>query len=60
MIGAWPAIPGVAESGNRDALARLAPLRAVLPAGAGSGSVEVFAAMSVAAFDRDWVASLAG
>lgn len=60
VIGAWPAVPGVAEAGNRDALARLAPVRAVLPAGAGSGSAAQFAAMSAAAFDPDWVASLAG
>ena len=31
VIGAWPRDPGAAETGNRDALAGLAPLRAVLP-----------------------------
>ena len=35
VIGSWPADPGLAEEGNREALAELAPLRAVLPAGAG-------------------------
>src|SRR6185295_18063055 len=33
VIGAWPSDPGPAEQGNREALGRLAPLRAVLPAG---------------------------
>jgi dethiobiotin synthetase len=32
VIGAWPREPGAAESGNRDALGELAPVRAVLPA----------------------------
>jgi dethiobiotin synthetase len=60
VIGAWPAEPGVAEAGNRDALAGLAPLRAVLPAGAGSLSAAEFTAMSVAAVDRAWLLSLTG
>ena len=34
VIGAWPADPGPVELTNRQALARMAPLRAVLPAGA--------------------------
>jgi dethiobiotin synthetase len=59
VIGAWPRHPGAAELGNRDALARLAPVRAVLPAGAGSLTAGDFAAMSTSAFDPDWVASLA-
>lgn len=58
IIGAWPADPGVAEEGNRQALAKLAPVRAALPAGAGALSVDEFATMSVAAFDPAWVASL--
>jgi dethiobiotin synthetase len=58
VIGAWPRDPGAVESGNRDALAGLAPLRAVLPAGAGSSSPAEFESMSVAAFDPQWVASL--
>ena len=35
VIGAWPDQPGIVETSNRDALARMAPLRAVLPAGCG-------------------------
>ena len=60
VIGAWPAQPGVAESDNRVALARLAPLRAVLPAGAGSLTAEAFESISAAGFDRSWVESLLG
>ncbi|MHA3022065.1 dethiobiotin synthase [Mycobacterium sp. BMJ-28] len=56
VIGAWPAQPGVAELGNRSALESLAPVRAVLPAGAAVGAD--FAAISAAAFDRDWIAGL--
>jgi dethiobiotin synthetase len=59
-IGAWPREPGVAEVGNRDALAGLAEVRAVLPEGAGSLSAAEFETMSVAAFDAQWVTSLAG
>jgi dethiobiotin synthetase len=58
VIGAWPRQSGPAELGNRDALARLAPVRAVLPAGAGSLTAGDFEAMSTSAFDPDWVASL--
>jgi dethiobiotin synthetase len=58
VIGSWPARPGVVETSNRSALDRLAPVRAALPAGAGALAVDDFASMSVAAFDRDWVASL--
>jgi dethiobiotin synthase len=36
VIGAWPASPGLAERCNLDDLARVAPLLAVLPAGAGA------------------------
>ncbi|HEY9263859.1 MAG TPA: ATP-dependent dethiobiotin synthetase BioD, partial [Mycobacterium sp.] len=60
VIGAWPSQPGVAEAGNRKALARLAPLRAVLPEGAGSSTAKAFESMSAAAFDRSWVESLVG
>lgn len=56
VVGAWPAQPGVAEQGNRSALESLAPVRAVLPAGAAVGAD--FAAISAAAFDRDWIAGL--
>ncbi|KWX25119.1 dethiobiotin synthetase [Mycolicibacterium wolinskyi] len=58
VIGAWPADPGVAELGNREALGELAPVRAVLPAGAGSMSADEFTAMSSAGFDRSWIESL--
>ena len=58
VIGSWPADPGIAEEGNRKALAELAPLRAVLPAGAGALSSAAFETMSRAAFDQAWVESL--
>ncbi len=58
VIGAWPAEPGVAELDNRTALEALAPVRAVLPAGAGAASPERFEALSAAAFDADWITSL--
>jgi dethiobiotin synthetase len=60
VIGAWPREPGVAEVGNRAALGRLAAVRAVLPAGAGILGAEDFESMSAAAFDAQWVTSLAG
>jgi dethiobiotin synthetase len=60
VIGAWPPDPGVAETGNREALGRLAAIRAVLPARAGCMSSAAFESMSSAAFDTDWVKSLAG
>ncbi len=58
VIGSWPARPGLVETSNRSALARLAPVRAALPAGAASMDAAEFAAMSAAAFDGDWVTSL--
>jgi dethiobiotin synthetase len=58
VIGAWPREPGVAEVGNRDALSRLAAVRAVLPAGAGALSAAEFESMSASAFDPQWVAEL--
>jgi dethiobiotin synthetase len=57
-IGSWPARPGLVETSNRSALSRLAPVRAALPAGAGSMDVAEFATMSKAAFDRDWITTL--
>jgi dethiobiotin synthetase len=60
VIGAWPRDPGVAEAGNREALARLAAIRAVLPDRAGGMTPADFESMSSAAFDPDWVKSLAG
>ncbi|BBY83880.1 ATP-dependent dethiobiotin synthetase BioD [Mycolicibacterium pulveris] len=58
VIGAWPAAPGHAEEGNREALAALAPLRGVLPAGAGAFSAARFEAMSDGVFDTDWISGL--
>ncbi|AKN17250.1 dethiobiotin synthase [Mycobacterium haemophilum] len=58
VIGSWPERPGAAQTSNRSALARLAPLRATLPAGAGSMHATDFAALSAAVFDRDWVTTL--
>jgi dethiobiotin synthetase len=58
VVGAWPSEPSVAEVGNREALGRLAPLRAVLPADAGSLNAAEFASVSESAFARDWVAGL--
>lgn len=58
VIGSWPTDPGAAEQDNREALARLAPVRAVLPAGAGVMSAAEFEAMSSSAFDSDWVRTL--
>lgn len=58
VIGAWPAEPGVAEQGNREALAGLADVRAVLPAGASALAPEKFQALGAGAFDRNWIASL--
>ena len=58
VIGSWPAQPRLVETSNRSALARLAPVRAALPAGAGSMAAAEFAATSRAAFDRHWVTTL--
>lgn len=58
VIGSWPGEPGVVQTSNRSALAGLAPVRAVLPAGAASD--DGFAALAATAFDRDWVRSLVG
>jgi dethiobiotin synthetase len=58
VVGAWPDEPGAAELSNREALGRIAPLRAVLPAGAGRLSPTDFAAVSSGAFDSRWVSSL--
>ncbi len=64
VIGNWPLQPGVVETSNRSALARLsplkAPLRAALPAGAGAMSAAEFTAMSAHAFDRRWLTALVG
>jgi dethiobiotin synthetase len=59
IVGAWPSDPGPAEEGNREALRRLAPLRAVLPAGLGTVSAAEFETVCASAFDPAWVAGLA-
>jgi dethiobiotin synthetase len=58
VIGSWPVQPGAAETYNRGTLARLAPVRAVLPGGAGSLTPPHFAEMSRQAFGAEWVAGL--
>ena len=58
VIGSWPADPGAAEKSNRDALARLAPVRAALPAGVATVSATDFALFSSRAFDPAWAAGL--
>ena len=58
VIGSWPTAPGAAEEFNRGALTRLAPVRAVLPAGAAALAPADFAVMARDAFDPDWVAGL--
>ncbi|HEU4363660.1 MAG TPA: dethiobiotin synthase [Mycobacterium sp.] len=58
IIGSWPAQPDPVHTANRAALDRLAPVRAALPAGAGAVDAAGFAAMSAAAFDRNWVSTL--
>jgi dethiobiotin synthetase len=58
VIGSWPDEPGPVETSNRCALAKLAPVRAALPAGAGSMDPAEFAAISGCAFDSAWVTAL--
>jgi dethiobiotin synthetase len=58
VIGAWPADPGPAELSNREALERIAPVRAVLPVGAGALAAEAFSEVSAHAFASGWVQSL--
>jgi dethiobiotin synthetase len=58
VIGSWPAEPDVAEMDNREALAELAPVRGMLPAGAGALSAADFEAMSASVFHTDWVRTL--
>lgn len=58
VIGSWPARPGPVQTSNRSALARLAPVRAVVPAGA--SATPDFAALSADVFDRAWVTTLVG
>ena len=58
VIGDWPAEPGTAELSNREALELIAPVRALLPTGAGRLTAEAFADLSAHAFATDWVKSL--
>jgi dethiobiotin synthetase len=58
IVGAWPERPGPAESYNRGELARLAPLRALLPEKAAALTPGEFEAISQAAFDTAWVRDL--
>lgn len=58
VIGSWPAEPGPAETSNREAIQRIAPVRAALPAGAGRLAPAAFAELSTRAFAADWVQSL--
>lgn len=60
VIGSWPADAGAVETSNRCALEQLTPVRAVLPAGAGSMDPAKFAATSAHVFDRHWVTTLVG
>ena len=58
VIGSWPSEPRAAEASNREALDRIAPVRAALPSGAGPLAPEAFAELSAGAFAADWVQSL--
>ena len=58
VIGSSPQESGIAETYNQTVLERMAPLRAVLPAGAAGLSPEQFAAMSREAFDPSWLTGL--
>jgi dethiobiotin synthetase len=60
VVGAWPDDAGVVEEGNREVLSAMAPLRAVLPAGAGRFALKDFESMSSAAFEPRWVRDLVG
>jgi dethiobiotin synthetase len=58
VIGSWPERPGIAEDYNRTVLSQMAPLRAVIPGGAGELAPAQFAEMSRRAFDPAWVGRL--
>lgn len=60
VLGSWPADPDPAAVSNREVLAGYAPLRAVLPAGAGRLAPAAFAALSADAFAPGWAGGLAG
>lgn len=57
-IGSWPVTPGPAEEYNREALALLAPVRAVIPAGAAGMSTGEFGGMARDAVDQAWLGGL--
>ncbi|CDQ44245.1 dethiobiotin synthetase [Mycolicibacterium neoaurum] len=59
VVGSWPSQPGIAEQGNRAALAELGEIRAVLPAGAGAVTPREFETLAAQSFDRPWLAGLA-
>lgn len=58
IVGAYPAAPNVAEASNLDALAEIAPVRAVLPSGSGALDPASFADLSARVFSPDWLRSL--
>lgn len=58
IVGSWPGEAGTAELDNRTELARLAPLRGLVPERAGLLDPEAFADLSAAAFDADWLRGL--
>lgn len=60
VIGSWPSDPGVAETSNRQMLDAIAPVRAVLPAGAGTLTPAQFSELSRQAFPAGWVNTLVG
>ncbi len=60
VVGTWPREPEAVEIGNREALSAMAPVRALLPDGAGAMSAAEFESMSASAFDPEWVARLVG
>ncbi len=58
MIGSWPARPGLVETSNRAALGGWRRCVPHCPPGPDVAAAD-FAAVSAAAFDRDWVGALA-
>ena len=58
VVGSWPSDPGAAETSNRQMLDAIAPVRAVLPAGAGSLDPAAFAELSSQAFPPGWAKTL--
>lgn len=58
VIGRWPAQPDAAAAYNRGALDTLAPVRAVLPDGAGVLPADEFATLSRREIDPDWIVGL--